>query len=215
MSDTDELNVAKQITEAAVLQLINHWKLDYAPAATVDPNTDQVPTSRAIANYFAGLGRTRRSFDINDRLDYGDYIAIPSDVLAKINNTSQLEIKFEPTYAGVIGNGMPPLFAQTVFDLDLYTLADSVTRDAFLENPLTDHTACLMWIFMNTEDNRIVMLYRFVTLVKITHQGEAGTFLCLTRLRRSVIGSDSVTVDQDPTTAQKNRCRIQRAVCYI
>lgn len=53
MAETIDDLTGKQITDAAILQLINHWLMEYKPEDTVDPTSDGVPTGKAIANYIA------------------------------------------------------------------------------------------------------------------------------------------------------------------
>ena len=215
-----ELDQPKEITEGAILQLINHWLMEYKPELTLDPTSQGIPTSQAVAAYVAGAGRNARTFTFSDNLDTGFFVDFPEDILNSIMAKKALEIMFVPTYNGVIGNGLPPLFAQNIFYLERYDLAETVTKGDYVQNPLTHKTACLMWIFMNDDDQRVAMLYRHVTLVRFHHPDlvdnyTKGTYLYISALRRSVIGSNSVTVNQNPTAAQKARCRIARAITFI
>jgi hypothetical protein len=88
MTEEEKQELAKKITEEAVQQLIDHIRFAYAPDSTIDPSSDGVPKTKAVAAALAPLQKTNvvipittSTKPVSGRPETEDMFRIPANCL--------------------------------------------------------------------------------------------------------------------------------------
>ena len=211
----EELNAPKDITEGAILELINHWLMEYKPNSTIEPTSKGVPTCEAVYNFIKGGAAKNYQMNIEgmDNAEIGAFISLANSMsLLKqgLDGYKYARVRFATDNQGVITHKFPPLFSNVIYDIK--EIITTATTEEYSQSPPTATSTALMWIFLNDEDNRITYLHRWCDLVSFS--GDPAAYLWISPLKRSYVGSNGVVVNAEPTAAQKSRCIIKNLYFY-
>ena len=176
----EELNTPQKITEAAILEMINLWKMDYKPADTVDPATSQVPTSKAVYNFVKSLNKntlvpTGDTFDKILRMDL-PVIEVPSDHIYDITYQGKkykaVDVMF---YAG---NKSVYNYNAPCFQGQKFTLIAGLDLDPSL--PYDQFDTCRLMFIRDIQAHLFTELtdkfYLFERMVYFLHNPDIGKY---------------------------------------